>query len=134
MDTKYLEEKLNIWENILKKKFENAKVNSELKELRENINSIIENRKKKLEITNSFKKSDESINQMENTKNLVNLSNNQRHSISGKLKSIIINDEEFEKIKREKLEKEYLSLLEEIQQLKEEVNNLIILNNFRIVC
>ena len=123
MDPKLLEEKFNLHEKILKKKLENARVNLELKELRENINEIIDNRKKKLDFSNSFKKIDEIINnQNENTnKNLNNLSLNQGHSVNGRIKSMFLNDEEFEKIKREKLEKEYYSIIEEISQLKEEV-------------
>jgi len=120
-EPKILEEKLILHEKILKKKFENFKINTELKELREKINEIIENRKKKIEINNSFKTND-NIDFIENAKSLANLSFEQKNSIPMRLKSMIINDEEFEKIKREKLEKEYNYILEEINQLKEEVN------------
>ena len=87
-----MEEKLNLHELILKKKLKNAYVNKELKEKRENINEIIENKKIKNEKKTSNK-------------------------YEG-------NDIEFEKIKREKLEKEFYKLLEEIKETKEEVNLL----------
>jgi len=50
IDPRILEEKLNLYENILKKKMDNANINLELKVMRESINELIENRKKKLDI------------------------------------------------------------------------------------
>ena len=110
IDPLIMENKINLYEKILTQKLKNAKVNTELKGLRENINLIIENRQKKLEINNG--------------KITENTSNNKPYS-SFRTKSIL-NEEEFEKIKKEKLEKEYFNLLEEIKELKEEVIFLFI--------
>ena len=122
IEPRLLEEKLNLYEKVLKKKMENARINLELKDMRESINQYIDNRKKKLDICNSLKKSED--NTLENNrKTLDNLSINHRQLSSGRLKCSIVNDEEYEKIKREKLEKEYFTLLEDLNQLKEEVFN-----------
>jgi hypothetical protein len=115
-----LEEKLNLHEKILKKKMDNARINLELKEMRESINEHIENRKKKLEISHSLKKNEDIT--LENNLNTVEkLSIIHRKSSLGRLKSLNVNDEEYEKIKREKLEREYYAYLDELNQLKEEV-------------
>lgn len=99
---------------------DNARINLELKEMRESINELIENRKKKLETCNSLKKNEDDT--LENNWNTVEkLSINHRQLSSGRLKSLNVNDEEYEKIKREKLEKEYYAFLDEVNQLKEEV-------------
>lgn len=120
IDPRLLEEKINLYEKVLKKKLENSKINLELKEMRENINELIYNRKKKIEICNSLKKNEDNL--FENDKNTMEkLSINNRQISSGRLKCSIVNDEEYENIKREKLEKEYLILMEELNQMKEEV-------------
>ncbi len=120
IDPRLLEEKLNLHEKVLKKKMNNSRINLELKEMRETINDLIENRKKKLEICNSLKKSEDIT--IENNRNTIQkMSINQIQSSSGRLKYSFINDEEYEKIKREKLEKEYYTIIEELNQVKEEV-------------
>lgn len=120
IDPRVLEEKINLHEKVLKKKMENCRINLELKEMRETINELIDNRKKKLDLCNSLKKNEENI--FENNKDAVEkISINHRQLSSGRLKSSIINDVEYEKIKREKLEKEYFALIEDLNQLKEEV-------------
>ncbi len=99
---------------------DNARINLELKEMRESINEHIENRKKKLEISHSLKKNEDIT--LENNLNTVEkLSIIHRKSSLGRLKSLNVNDEEYEKIKREKLEREYYAYLDELNQLKEEV-------------
>ena len=65
----------------------------------------------------------------DNNTNNDKLSINIRQLSLGKLKSTNINDQEYEKIKREKLEKEFFSLIEELNQLKEEVFFLSIYKN-----
>lgn len=102
-DPKILEEKLNLHEMILRKKLKNALVNKELKEKRENINEIIENKKIK---------NDKDVNKL-----LINT---------------ILNDEEVEKIKREKAEKEFYKLVEDIKEIEEEVKIFIkLFNHYR---
>jgi hypothetical protein len=66
---------------------------------------------------------------IDNNTNNDKLSINLRQFSLGKLKSSNLNDEEYEKIKREKLEKEFFSLIEELNQLKEEVFFLSIYEN-----
>jgi len=65
----------------------------------------------------------------DNNTNNDKLSINIRQLSLGKLKSTNINDQEYEKIKREKLEKEYISFIQELNQLKEEVFFLSIYKN-----
>jgi hypothetical protein len=93
---------------ILKKKLKNAYVNKELKEKRENINDIIENRKNK----NSLMKSGLKLGENEKDREI---------EIERECDIVTSNNEEYEKIKREKAEKEYYKLLDEIKDAMEEV-------------
>lgn len=112
-----MEEKLNSYEKILLKKLDNSKINVELKELRDSINSVIDNRKKKTtaDCINAYI---EVLKSQDKSQLL-----NQKNSLTDRMKSFIVNDEEYEKIRREKMEKEYCQLIEEIKDLKEEVAN-----------
>jgi hypothetical protein len=109
-----MEEKLNLHEMILKKKLKNAYVNKELKEKRENINEIIENRKNKNYKKNDFK-SGEKDTDKDIDKDL------DIHNEKG-FDMINSNNLQYEKIKRDKAEKEYFRLLNEIKEAMEEVN------------
>lgn len=110
---------MNLHEKILKKKLNNGKIHAELKGIRERINELIENRKKKIDKCNFLKKNE--VNALDkDTSFFEKQSINIKQSFTGRLKSSS-NDKEYEKIKREKLEKEYYVLMDEINQLKEEV-------------
>ena len=92
IDPKLLTEKINTWENILKIKLKNFEISQKIKEQREEIDSLISERTPKKETSS--------------------------HSALGG----IFKDKEIEQIKREKLEKEYLNLIDEVKSLRKEVN------------
>jgi hypothetical protein len=93
VDPKICAEKIRIYEKILKTKLKNCYMSKEIKDMREQIDSIIMTRLQKKESSNF-------------------------HS---SYSNGILKDEEIEKIKKEKIEKEYSDLVAEINKLNQEV-------------